>query len=69
MIYQVYPRVNKKCVTRYITMKNEAKTEFLSVRLSKEMKAELEEIAEKEERTLSWVVAKILEKHLKSGRK
>ena len=48
-------------------MKKEAKTEFLSIRLSKGTKAKLEKEATADDRTLSWLVAKILEDHLKKG--
>ena len=40
------------------------KKEFLSVRVSSEVKAKLEDIAEENERSLSWVVAKIISNHL-----
>lgn len=41
---------------------NSKKSEFLSVRVSKEVKDHLEDIAEENERSVSWVVSKILEK-------
>lgn len=66
-IYHIYRRINQKRVTMYISMKKEAKTEFLSIRLSKETKAKLEKEAAADDRTLSWLVAKILEEHLKKG--
>ncbi len=47
---------------------SEKKSEFLSIRVSKEMKAELEAIAADNERSLSWVVAKIIDRYLESGR-
>ena len=45
------------------------KTEFLSVRVSEGTKDALEEIAENEDRSLSWLVAKILEDYLKIKKK
>ncbi len=45
------------------------KTEFLSVRVSEGTKGALEEIAESEDRSLSWLVAKILEDYLKIKKK
>ncbi len=45
------------------------KTEFLSVRVSEGTKDALEEIAESEDRSLSWLVAKILEDYLKLKKK
>lgn len=42
------------------------KTEFLSLRVSKDVKNKLETIAAQQERPLSWVVSKILEKHVNS---
>ena len=45
------------------------KTEFLSVRVSEGTKDALEEIAESEDRSLSWLVAKILEDYLKIKKK
>ena len=45
------------------------KTEFLSVRVSEGTKDSLEEIAESEDRSLSWLVAKILEDYLKIKKK
>lgn len=67
MIYHIYYGVNHKCVTMYIFMKKDPKSEFLSIRLSRETKAKLEKLAEAEDRSLSWLVAKILEEHLKEG--
>lgn len=46
------------------TGKKEKKKEFLSVRVSAGVKARLEEIADNNERSLSWVVAKIIDSHL-----
>ena len=43
------------------------KTEFLSVRVPASTKVALLEIAEENERSLSWVVAKILDRYLNSG--
>ena len=43
------------------------KEEFLSVRVSSAAKAKLEEIAKKNDRFLSWAVAKIIEKFLKGA--
>lgn len=37
------------------------KSEFLSIRVPKEVKTRLEEMALSQERSLSWLVAKILE--------
>lgn len=45
---------------------DEKKTEFISVRVSKAVKARLEEIAEEHDRPLSWVVNRVLEKHVNS---
>ena len=45
------------------------KTEFLSVRVLASTKTTLARIAEENERSLSWVVAKILDEYLKSSRK
>lgn len=45
------------------------KAEFLSVRVSTETKGRLQEIATAEDRSLSWVVAKILERFLDDERK
>jgi predicted DNA-binding protein len=41
------------------------KSEFVSVRLSKEAKQTLQKQADREDRTLSWLVSKIIEDHLK----
>ena len=46
------------------TKKKDTKTEFLSVRVAPETKKSLEKIAEKQDRTLSWLVAKILKDYL-----
>jgi len=43
------------------------KTEFLSVRVPAHTKTALLELAEENERSVSWIVAKILDKHLKSS--
>jgi len=50
---------------------SDKKTEFLSVRVPATTKAALIRLAETNERSLSWVVAKILETHLsqKSARR
>jgi len=48
---------------------SDKKTEFLSVRVPASTKTELLRIAEKNERSLSWVVAKILALHLTEERK
>lgn len=45
---------------------DQKKTEFISLRISKSVKAKLEAIAEEHERPLSWVVCKIIEKHVDS---
>ena len=44
--------------------KDSKKSEFLSVRVPKDTKAELEKIAEDNERSISWVVGKIIDKYL-----
>ena len=49
--------------------KMDRKTEFLSVRVSEATKNSLEEIAESEDRSLSWLVAKVLEDYLKIRKK
>jgi len=46
---------------------SDKKTEFLSVRVPASTKAALLEIAEENERSLSWVVAKVLARYLNSG--
>ncbi len=69
IIYQIYPSGNSRCLTLYIFMKKQAKSEFLSVRLSQETKAALEVLAEADERSLSWLVAKILDTHVKQATK
>jgi predicted transcriptional regulator len=48
---------------------SDKKTEFLSVRVPASTKSELLRIAEKNERSLSWVVAKILALYLTEERK
>jgi hypothetical protein len=48
---------------------SDKKTEFLSVRVPASTKTELLRIAEKNERSLSWVVAKILALYLTEERK
>jgi predicted transcriptional regulator len=40
------------------------KAEFLSVRVSKEIKDRLEKMASSQERSLSWLVAKVLEEFM-----
>jgi len=42
------------------------KTEFLSLRVSKAVKKELEEIAASDDRSVSWLVGKVLDEFLKS---
>ena len=44
--------------------KTAKKAEFLSVRVSPDVKAKLEKLAESQERTLSWLVGKILEDYI-----
>lgn len=44
--------------------RRQKKTEFLSVRVSRETKDRLETIAEENDRSLSWVVAKMIEASL-----
>lgn len=41
------------------------KTEYISIRIHEETKNKLLELAEKEERSLSWIVNKIIENHFK----
>jgi len=48
--------------------KSYKKSEFLSVRVPKNTKTVLERIAKEKERSLSWVVAKILDKFLSGKR-
>jgi len=50
----------------YLMSKDDStkKSEFLSVRVAKEIKEELEGIAQENERSVSWVVGKIIEKYL-----
>jgi len=51
-------------------MKKEAremKSEFLSIRVSPSTKAALETIAESQDRTLSWLVSRILETHVEKA--
>ena len=45
---------------------SEKKTEFLSVRVTKQAKKELEEIAASDDRSVSWLVARILDDPLKT---
>ena len=45
---------------------SEKKTEFLSVRVTKQAKKELEEIAATDDRSVSWLVARILDETLKT---
>ena len=60
----------KKCDIVFMAKKPpEKKTEFLSVRVPTPTKTALAEIAAENERSLSWVVAKILEEYLRSPRK
>ena len=56
------------CDIVYLMDKNteQKKTEFISLRISKSVKAKLEAIALQQERPLSWVVSKIIEKHVNS---
>jgi len=46
---------------------SDKKTEFLSVRVPASTKTALLRIAEENERSLSWVMAKILDNHLKGN--
>ncbi len=48
------------------TKSDDKKTELISVRISKSLRDKLEAIAEEQDRPLSWVVNKILQKHLNS---
>ncbi|MCD4812909.1 ribbon-helix-helix domain-containing protein [bacterium] len=41
------------------------KSEFISVRISEDSKKALQKIAAREDRSISWIVAKIIEDHLK----
>lgn len=60
----------KKCDIVFMVKKApEKKTEFLSVRVPTATKTALADIAAEKERSLSWVVAKILEEYLRSGKK
>ncbi|MBT7065014.1 MAG: hypothetical protein HN919_01815 [Verrucomicrobia bacterium] len=43
---------------------NEAKSEFLSIRIARTTKDALERIAVAEERSLSWIVGKIIEDYI-----
>ena len=47
-----------------MSQKHSKKSEFLSVRVAKETKVELEKIAEENDRSISWVVGKIIDKYL-----
>ena len=69
IIYKIYAGVSDRCLTLYIFMKKQAKSEFLSVRLSKETKAALEGLAGADERSLSWLVAKVLDTHVEQAAK
>ncbi|MCG8434139.1 MAG: hypothetical protein MJA83_08925 [Gammaproteobacteria bacterium] len=42
------------------------KTEFLSIRVSQPVKRKLQKLADDQDRPLSWVVNKILEKYVNS---
>ena len=46
----------------------EKKPDFLSVRVSKSVKSKLEKVAAENDRPLSWVVNRILEKYVNSSR-
>ncbi len=48
--------------------KVEKKPDFLSVRVSKSVKSKLEKVAKENDRPLSWVVNRILEKYVNSSR-
>lgn len=56
------------CDIVYLMVKKteQKKTEFISLRVSKDVKSKLEAIALQQDRPLSWVVSKILEKHVNS---
>jgi predicted transcriptional regulator len=41
------------------------KNEMIGVRVSEDVKKSLQKIADREERSISWIVAKIIEDHLK----
>jgi predicted transcriptional regulator len=47
-----------------VTVKKE-KTEFLPLRIDKRLLAEVERIAEKEDRPRSWIVRKAIEEYVK----
>jgi predicted transcriptional regulator len=49
--------------------KKNPKTQFLSVRVTPEIRQALEKIAASEDRTLSWLVGKIVREYLESRRK
>lgn len=56
------------CDIVYLMASNtdEKKTEFISLRVTKSVKNKLEDIAVQNDRPLSWVVNKILEKYVTS---
>lgn len=53
-------------VYRMAKNQDDKKTEFLSVRVSRSVKAKLEKIAVENERPLSWVVSRVLENYVNS---
>lgn len=44
--------------------KKEAKGEFISVRVSENVKKKIQTLADKQERSLSWMIGKIIEEYL-----
>ena len=67
-ISYVYWESTVICVTIYIMKRtyNEKKTEFLSVRLSRNTKTALQSLADNDARSVSWIVSKILEDYVQS---
>lgn len=47
--------------------KRDKKSEFLSLRIPPALKEKLAKIADKKDRTLSWVIGKIIEKYLQNN--
>lgn len=45
----------------------EKKTERISAVITKQHKEELEKIAQREERTISWIIAKAIEEYIKNN--
>ena len=46
-------------------IKKDKKSDFLSVRIPPKLKEKLLQISKEKERSLSWIIGKILEKYLK----